>query len=136
VFETSRHLLVSPITSSHQGQAQILDDLNFMKLYGSNPRQFRSIASFCDKRRQDWLANELPDKPNTKDVSYATHHILQHQLLDLLVDSIGYRSNPSRPNLPKVALERVIPDNLSTVSYAWPLIADRTAEYHSFEVPE
>jgi hypothetical protein len=90
--------------------------LDLARLYRGNPRQFLSIASFSNKARQDWLANELPDKFNGKDVSYATHHLLQHQLLDLLVGSIGYRSNSSRPNLAKAALERVIPKNLSNVS--------------------
>jgi hypothetical protein len=126
--------MVSRITSFYQGHAQILDNLDLLRLYRNNPRQFLSIASFSDKRREDWLANELPAKPNSKTVNYATHHILQHHLLDLLVDSIGYRSNPSRPHLPKVALERVIPDNLTTVSYS-PLIVDRTAASHCFAVP-
>ena len=95
----------------------MLDHLDLTQLYG-NARLLRSITSFADKRRQDWLSNPLPESFNRKDISLATHHILHYQLFDLLLDSIGYRSNPSRVNVPKVALEQVIPLNLSMVSFS------------------
>jgi hypothetical protein len=121
LLEVSRHQSRSDtLPTALQGQARHLGSLDLEKMFKSNARKRAEVRKILNTPRAQFLRPELTPSSQPHymhDDGTAAHVLLQFLFFDRLMDSVGYPSNPSRPNYPKVPLELSIPANLTKVQY-------------------
>ncbi len=98
----------------HQGQAAILANFDVDEIHRDEERIRGVIRRDLGRARTDWF-NLPPDGVNSQDAATAAHHILRHQVFDLLAEAVGFPTNPNRVYQPKVSLPKPLTPHLENV---------------------
>lgn len=116
----------------NQGQANVLATFDLDQIHEDDQRLLGVIRRDLGRARNDWF--DLPEESvNALDVGTAAHHLLRHQLFDLLVDSVGFPSNPDRVHYPKVPLQKPLTNHLQKVCATSTAIHDFCTDHTSFD---
>jgi hypothetical protein len=112
-----------------QGLAQSIAESNLDTAYTRDTRLRGALRRIFSSLRQTFLKPTLFDDKSLTDLGIASHLFLRHQLLDQLLDSLGYPSNEFRVNFAKIPMDQPITKNLQTVRRILLLLADTQSRF-------